>query len=47
MRDLDGKPLLKQIATNNKALVYITWDISKWQGQKVYILVYNSSTAKS
>ncbi|EWZ36117.1 hypothetical protein FOZG_11879 [Fusarium oxysporum Fo47] len=46
MRDLDGKPLLKQIATNNKALVYITWDISKWQGQKVHILVHDSSTAK-
>ncbi|EWY85670.1 hypothetical protein FOYG_12802 [Fusarium oxysporum NRRL 32931] len=28
MRDLDGKPLLKQIATNNKAVVYITWDIT-------------------
>ncbi|KAI8406812.1 hypothetical protein FOFC_12235 [Fusarium oxysporum] len=40
-------PLLKQIATNNKALVYITWDISKWQGQKVHILVHDSSTAKS
>ncbi|KAK2126322.1 hypothetical protein NOF04DRAFT_1348028 [Fusarium oxysporum II5] len=32
----NGKPLLKQIATNNKAL-----------GQKVHILIYNSSTAKS
>ncbi|KAI7764807.1 hypothetical protein LZL87_004012 [Fusarium oxysporum] len=43
----DGKPLLKQIATNNKALIDITWDTSKWQGQKVHILVHDSSTAKS
>jgi sucrose-6-phosphate hydrolase SacC (GH32 family) len=47
VRDSDGKLLLKQTATNEEALIRITWDTSKWQGQKVHILVHDSSTAKS
>ncbi|EXK77233.1 hypothetical protein FOQG_18055 [Fusarium oxysporum f. sp. raphani 54005] len=47
VRDSDGKPLLKQTATNDEALIRITWDTSKWQGQKVHILVHDSSMSKS
>ncbi|KAF5656865.1 Sucrose-6-phosphate hydrolase [Fusarium heterosporum] len=47
VREADGKPLLKQTATNDEALIRITWDTSKWQGEKVHILVHDSSTAES
>ncbi|KNB16551.1 hypothetical protein FOXG_15099 [Fusarium oxysporum f. sp. lycopersici 4287] len=39
----DGRILLKQTATNDEALIRIIWDTSKWQGQKVHILVHDSS----
>ncbi|KAM0196105.1 hypothetical protein ACHAPA_004748 [Fusarium lateritium] len=47
VREKDGKILLKQTATNDEALIRIIWDTSKWQGQKVHILVHDSSQSES
>ncbi|KAF5570674.1 sucrose-6-phosphate hydrolase [Fusarium phyllophilum] len=43
VREKNGRILLKQTATKDEALIRITWDTSKWQGQKVHILVHDSS----
>ncbi|RSL59340.1 hypothetical protein CEP54_007264 [Fusarium duplospermum] len=47
VRDKDNKILLKQTGTNDESLVRITWDTSKWAGQKVHIVVHDSSTSES
>ncbi|KAM0080843.1 hypothetical protein ACKRZS_006996 [Fusarium odoratissimum] len=47
VRESDRKTLLKQTATNDEALIRIIWDTSKWQSQKVHIVVHDSSKSES
>ncbi|KAH6874015.1 glycosyl hydrolase [Thelonectria olida] len=47
VRDKDNALLLKQTGTNDEALIRIVWDTSKWAGQKVHIVVHDSSTSES
>ncbi|KAH7264666.1 glycosyl hydrolase [Fusarium solani] len=47
MRDKDDELLLKQTGANDEALIRVTWDTSKWAGQKVHIVVHDSSTSES
>ncbi|KAH7137785.1 glycosyl hydrolase [Dactylonectria macrodidyma] len=47
VREKDNKLLLKQTATNDEALIRIIWDTSKWAGQKVHLVVHDSSTSNS
>jgi sucrose-6-phosphate hydrolase SacC (GH32 family) len=44
VRESDGKMLLKQTGMNDEALIRIIWDTSKWCGEKVHIIVVDSST---
>jgi sucrose-6-phosphate hydrolase SacC (GH32 family) len=47
VRDSDGEILLKQTGINDEALIRITWDTSQWAGQKVHVLIHDSSTSES
>jgi sucrose-6-phosphate hydrolase SacC (GH32 family) len=47
VRDSDNRLLLKQTGTNDEALIRIVWDTSKWAGQKVHVVIHDSSTSES
>jgi sucrose-6-phosphate hydrolase SacC (GH32 family) len=47
IRDSDSQILLRQTGINDEAFIHITWDTSKWAGQKVHIRVHDSSTSES
>ncbi|RSL98336.1 hypothetical protein CDV31_012651 [Fusarium ambrosium] len=47
VRDKDNKLLIRQTGANDEALIRVTWDTSKWAGQKVHIVVHDSSTSES
>ncbi|KAH6692737.1 sucrose-6-phosphate hydrolase [Plectosphaerella plurivora] len=45
VRASDDAVLLKQTGSNDIAFVRIVWDTSAWAGEKVYVLLHDSSTA--
>lgn len=47
VRESDGKLLFSQTGTNDEALIRIIWDTSAYAGEKVHMIVVDSSNATS
>ncbi|KAJ4320247.1 hypothetical protein N0V84_005945 [Fusarium piperis] len=45
VRDSDNTLLLKQTGANDETLIRVIWDTGKWAGQKVNIIMLESSTS--